>query len=82
MEEVPNLDIPVLGIYAAEYDRINAGVPDLEAALKGLGKTYKFGTFAGANHAFFNDTGQRYHPEAAGGVWRETLAWFETYLMP
>ena len=82
LEEVPNLDIPVLGIYAAEDDRINAGVPDLETALKGLGKTYKFRTFAGANHAFFNDTGRRYHPEAAGGAWRETLAWFETYLMP
>jgi len=53
----------------------------LEAALKGLGKTYKFRTFEGANHAFFNDTGGRYHPEAAGGAWRETLAWFETYLM-
>ena len=81
LEEVPNLNIPVLGIYAAEDNRINAGVPDLEAALKGLGKTYKFRTFAGANHAFFNDTGRRYHPEAAGGAWRETLAWFEEHLM-
>ena len=44
-------------------------------------KTYRFQTFAGANHAFFNDTGRRYHPEAAGGAWRETLAWFETHLM-
>ena len=81
LEEVANLNIPVLGIYGAEDNRINAGVPDLEAALKGLGKTYKFRTFAGANHAFFNDTGRRYHPEAAGGAWRETLAWFETHLM-
>ena len=81
LEEVPNLNIPVLGIYAAEDNRINAGVPDLEAALKANSKTYKFRTFAGANHAFFNDTGRRYHPEAAAGAWRETLAWFEQHLM-
>ena len=81
LEEVPNMNVPVLGIFGSEDNRINAGVPDLEAALKGLGKTYKFRTFEGANHAFFNDTGRRYHPEAAGGAWRETLAWFETHLM-
>jgi len=81
LEEVPNMNVPVLGIFGSEDNRINAGVPDLEAALKGLGKTYNFRTFEGANHAFFNDTGRRYHPEAAGGAWQETLAWFETHLM-
>ena len=80
LEEVPNMNIPVLGIFGSEDNRINAGVPDLEAALKANNKTYKFRTFEGANHAFFNDTGRRYHPEAAGGAWRETLAWFETHL--
>ena len=81
LEEVRNINIPVLGIYAAEDNRINAGVPDLEAELKAQSKTYKFRTFAGANHAFFNDTSRRYHPEAAGGAWRETLTWFEDHLM-
>lgn len=81
LDEIPNMSIPVLGIYAGEGQRIGAGVPDLEAARKVNNKTYRFQTFAGANHAFFNDTGRRYHPEAAGGAWRETLAWFETHLM-
>ena len=81
LDEVPNLNIPVLGIYAGEDKRIGAGVSDLEAALKANNKNYKFRTFPGANHAFFNDTGRRYHPEAAGGAWRETLAWFEEHLM-
>ena len=81
LEEVPNLQVPVLGIYAGEDNRINQGVPDLEAALKREGKTYKFVTFPGANHAFFNDTGRRYHPQAAKDAWKETLAWFETHLM-
>ena len=66
--------------YAAEDNRINAGVPDLEAALKEHGTSYTFNTYAGANHAFFNDTGTRYHPESAQAAWKETLAWFEQHL--
>jgi len=81
LEEVPNLQVPVLGIYAGEDNRINQGVPDLEEALKREGKTYKFVTFPGANHAFFNDTGRRYHPQAAKDAWKETLTWFEAHLM-
>ena len=81
LDEIPNMNIPVLGIYAGEGQRIGAGVPDLEADLKVNNKTCRFQTFARVNHAFFNDTGRRYHPEAAGGAWRETLAWFETHLM-
>ena len=80
LEEVPNIQAAVLGIYAAEDNRINAGVPDLEAALKEHGTSYTFNTYAGANHAFFNDTGTRYHPESAQAAWMETLAWFDQHL--
>ena len=81
LEDVPNLQVPVLGIYAGEDARIGAGVPDLEAALKANGKNYKFVTYPGAGHAFFNDTGRRYHEQAAGQAWSETLGWFEDFLM-
>ena len=81
LEEVPNIQVPVLGIYAAEDARINAGVPELEAALVAEGKDYKFVTYPGANHAFFNDTSSRYHPQAASQAWLETLEWFEDHLM-
>ena len=30
LDEIPNMSIPVLGIYAGEGQRIDAGVPDLE----------------------------------------------------
>ena len=81
LEEVANLQVPVLGIYAGEDARINAGVPALEAALKAEGKNFKFATYPGANHAFFNATGSRYHPQAAEGAWMETLDWLEDHLM-
>ena len=80
LDEVSNLNIPVLGIYAGNDDRINAGVPDLEAALQQQGKDYKFITYPGAGHAFFNDTGRRYHPQAAGAAWQEALGWFDEHL--
>jgi len=81
LEEVPNLQVPVLGIYAGEDARINAGVPALEDVLIAEEKNYKFVAYPGASHAFFNDTGSRYHPQAAEGAWLETLEWFEEYLM-
>jgi carboxymethylenebutenolidase len=36
--------------------------------------------YAGAGHAFFNDTGGNYNAEAAKDAWGKTLAWFAKYL--
>ena len=80
LDEVPNLSAPVLGIYAGDDQRINSGVPELEAALQQNGKVYRVITYPGAGHAFFNDTGQRYHQEAATAAWQETLGWFDEHL--
>ena len=80
LDEVPNLNAPVLGIYAADDDRINSGVPGLEAALQEHGKAYQVISYPGTRHAFFNDTGQRYHQEAAAAAWQETLGWFDQHL--
>mgnify|MGYP002172947792 FL=1 len=75
------MQVPVLGIYAGEDSRINAGVPALEAELIAQNKEHKFITYPGANHAFFNDTGSRYNPQAAESAWIEALDWFEEHLM-
>lgn len=71
LESVANLREPVLGIYAGEDSRINSGVASLETALRSEDKEYKFVTYPRANHSFFNDTGSRYHPQAAEGAWME-----------
>jgi len=81
LNEVPNLRAAVLGNYAEDDDRINQGVPDLEAALQQNQKEHRFVTYPGTRHAFFNDTGGRYNPQAAGAAWTETLAWMERHLM-
>ena len=81
LDDVAGMQVPVLGIYAGEDSRINAGVPALEAELIAQNKEHKFITYPGANHAFFNDTGSRYNPQAAESAWMEALDWFEDHLM-
>ena len=67
--------------YAGLDERINAGIPDFEAALKANRKTYELFMYEGANHAFNNDTNaQRYHKEAATLAWGRTIAFFKKYL--
>jgi carboxymethylenebutenolidase len=80
LEDVPNIQAAVLGIYGEEDQRIMDQQPELEAALAEAGKTYEMVVFEGANHAFFNDTGERFDPEAAREAWSYTLGWFDQYL--
>jgi carboxymethylenebutenolidase len=68
-EGVPNLQVPMLGIYADEDARIGAGVPDLNEALEANGKNFKFRTYPEAEYAFFNGTGRSYHEDTAGRLW-------------
>jgi carboxymethylenebutenolidase len=52
----------------------------MEDALKQAGIDTEIQVYEGAGHAFFNDTRQSYHPEAAADAWQRTLAWFRRYL--
>ena len=70
----------VYAVYAEQDERVNASQERAEAALKAAGLTYEIRTFAGAGHAFFNDTGQRYNPEAAQQAWDELLDWYNQHL--
>lgn len=79
-EEVPNIQAAVLAIYGGLDERINATIPEIEAAMQAEGKTYEKVIYDGANHAFFNDTRDRYAPEAAQDAWTRTLAWIEQHL--
>jgi carboxymethylenebutenolidase len=79
-EDVPNIKAPLL-IHLAENDeRINAGWPAFEAALKAGNKTYEAHTYPSTQHGFNNDTTPRYDPEAAKLAWSRTLAFFKKNL--
>jgi carboxymethylenebutenolidase len=70
----------VYAIYGEQDERVNASRERAEAALKAAGLTHEIRTFAGAGHAFFNDTGPRYKAEAAQQAWQEMLDWFNQHL--
>ncbi len=78
--DVPGIQAAVLAIYAGRDQRINASIPDIEAAMKANGKIYEKVIYPDVDHAFHNDTGPRYNPEAAKDAWARTLAWFEKYV--
>jgi len=76
--DLPNLQAPVLGIYA-ERDQSTPpeAVRKLETELKRLGKSVEVHIYPETDHAFFND--QRpgvYNRQAAEDSWRKTLEFF------
>jgi len=79
--QVPKISAPLLLHYASLDTRIDAGIPDFEAALKANNKTYELYMYEGANHAFNNDTNTaRYNKEAAELAWNRTLKFLRKYL--
>jgi len=79
-EDVPKIKAAMLIHYAGLDERINAGIAAFEAALKEAAVEYKIHMYEGAGHAFFNDTGARYHKEAAALAWERTIAFFNAKL--
>jgi carboxymethylenebutenolidase len=69
----------VLGVYGGLDDRVNATRAEARAALEDAGLEHLIATFGIANHAFFNDTGQRFEPASAAEAWRRAVAWFEEH---
>ncbi len=79
-EDVPKIKAAMLIHYAGDDARINAGIPAFEEALKKAGVAYAVHMYEGAGHAFMNDTGQRYHKEAAELAWARTVAFLRDKL--
>ncbi|MBI4330003.1 MAG: dienelactone hydrolase family protein [Chloroflexi bacterium] len=80
IDDVANITGPVLGIYGEADQRINAGIPALEGAMKKYNKSFEYKIYPAALHAFFNDTGGNYNPQAAAEAWTLTLAFLEKHL--
>ena len=80
-ESVATIKAPLLLHYAGLDERINAGIPAYEAALKQSGKTFELYKYEGVNHAFNNDTNPtRYDKAAADLAWGRSVAFFKKYL--
>jgi carboxymethylenebutenolidase len=79
-EQVPSIKAPLLLHYAGIDERINAGWPAYETALRANGVKYEAYVYEGANHGFNNDTTPRFDAAAAELAWRRTLEFFNTNL--
>jgi carboxymethylenebutenolidase len=79
-EDVPKIQAPLLLQYASHDERVNAGWPAYEAALKAHGKKYTAYIYEDTQHGFHNDTTPRYDEEAAKLAWQRTLDFFDEHL--
>lgn len=78
--DVSKIQAPLLLQYAELDERVNAGWPDYEAALKEHGKTFTAHIYPGVNHGFHNDSTPRYDEEAAELAWSRTIEFFDANL--
>ena len=66
--------------YAGNDERINAGWPPYEAALKAAGVKFEVHNYPGTEHGFNNDTTPRYDKNAAKLAWQRTVEFFNKCL--
>ncbi len=74
--DTAKIKAPLLIHYAGLDDRINAGWPAYEAALKANAVKYQMYMYPNTNHGFHNDTTPRYDEAAAKLAWSRTMAFF------
>jgi len=75
--DLPKIKAAVQLHYGGLDERVNAGIPAYEEALKKAGVPYELYVYEGANHAFHNDTAPtRYNEAAAKLAWERTLKFF------
>jgi carboxymethylenebutenolidase len=80
--DLPNLQAPVLGLYAARDGFVTPeSVHELERKLKELGKPAEVHIYPGVDHGFFNDERPTVYNEAAAkDAWKRVIEFFSTHL--
>ena len=78
--DTAKIKAPLLIHYAGLDERVDAGWPAFEAALKANHIRYQEYIYAGVQHGFHNDTTPRYDEKAAKLAWSRTVAFLNKYL--
>ena len=79
--DVPKIKAAVQLHYGGLDERVNAGIPAYEEALKKAGVKYELYVYEGAQHAFHNDTAPtRYNEAAAKLAWERTMTFLKSRL--
>lgn len=80
LDAVPNIKAEVLVHHASKDERLVAGWPKYEEALKAAGVKYQGYIYEGVEHGFNNDTTPRFDANAARLAWARTLEVFNRCL--
>jgi carboxymethylenebutenolidase len=80
LDQVSKIKAAMLLNYAGLDDRVNATRPGYEDALKAAHVEYAAYVYPNVNHAFFDDTTERYSPDQAKIAWDRTKAFFAQHL--
>jgi carboxymethylenebutenolidase len=79
--DVPKIQAPLMLQYGELDERVNAGWPDYEKALKEHNKEYVAHFYSNAKHGFHNNTTPRFDKEAADLAWKRTIDFFKEKLI-
>ena len=79
-EDAASIKAPLMLHHAGLDERVNAGWPDFEKALKANHLDYANYVYPDVNHGFHNDTTPRFDEESAALAWQRTVDHFKTHL--
>jgi carboxymethylenebutenolidase len=80
LADVPKIKAPLLLHFAGLDDRVNAGWPAYEAALKAAHVRYQAYVYPGVQHGFNNDTTPRFDEQAAKLAWQRSVDFLKDHL--
>jgi carboxymethylenebutenolidase len=80
LDQVSKIKAAMILNYAGLDDRVNATRPGYEDALKSAHIDYSVYVYPNVNHAFFDDTTDRYNADAAKLAWERAKAFFGQHL--
>jgi carboxymethylenebutenolidase len=76
-----SITAPVLGLYGGSDQRINAGIPAADSAMRALGKRYEYEIYDGAGHGFLRgQDGNEANASAARQAWPRTIAFLRQHV--
>lgn len=77
---IARITAPILALYGGRDPALMDALPGVRAHMRDAGVAFTPVVYEDAAHAFFNDTGARYDPDAAADAWQRVTTFLQTTL--